>query len=201
MASFKVTATDQHKKTDSKVFTIRVKRSLGMAKESPASSCMAIKTLKTGVYWLKNSKNEVFQTFCDNDNTDGGWSYAASFSASGSRSEWNYYSSHWVNENSQLRESLLSPYSNDKNNVKTKAFNGVEFNEVLITDAAGKNYIVVNELNKGNDKTFKSLTSIFQGCYKENNRQDLCHLYGNRKAQNGGGQWNSPHWAFNNIEW
>lgn len=67
-----------------------------MAKESPATSCMALKTLKSGTYWLKNAKGAVFQTYCDNDNTEGGWSYAATFTSNGPRSEWNFYSDQWV---------------------------------------------------------------------------------------------------------
>ena len=213
-----------------------------MAKESPATSCMALKTLKSGTYWLKNAKGAVFQTYCDNDNTEGGWSYAASFTSNGPRSEWNFYSDQWVrgvtstlvfevesylflfsffladgrviricirrhlssskvNGGSTLRASLVSPYTNNKNNVKTQAFNGIKFNEMLVTSSDGEKFIVVEKLNKGNNKVFDNLAQIFQGCYKERGRDEMCHLFGNRKASNGGGMWNYPHWAFNNIEW
>jgi len=68
----------------------------------------------------------VFQTYCDNDNSDGGWSYASTFSSNSPRSEWQYYSDHWTNKGSTLRTKLLAPFDNDKSNVKTHAFNGTQ---------------------------------------------------------------------------
>lgn len=72
---------------------------------------------------------------------------------------------------------------------------------MLVTSSDGEKFIVVEKLNKGNNKVFDNLAQIFQGCYKERGRDEMCHLFGNRKASNGGGMWNYPHWAFNNIEW
>jgi len=173
---------------------------LGLTQATPAPSCMTMKDLKSGIYWLK-SADTVYQTYCDNDNNDGGWSYASTFTANqNARSDWNYYSNHWTNPGTTLRPKLLAPYSNDNSNVKTHAFNGVKFNEVRITNSDGSKYIVLNNLNKGSNKIFNNLIEIFKGCYRERNEKSMCWMWGSRKAGKGGGMWSYPQWSFNNVE-
>lgn len=174
----------------------------GLAEDTPAESCMDVLNaeLKSGIYWLKTTGGKVFQTYCDNDNNDGGWSYASTFTSKQSNAEWNFYSNHWIDTTTTLRSKLLAPFGNDQNNVKTHAFNGVKFNEVRITNSDNSKYIVLNNLNKGSNKVFGSLVDIFKGCYKEKGQRSMCHMWGNRKTGKGGGMWSSPQWAFNNVE-
>lgn len=104
--------------------------SAGMSEDTPAESCMDIKFMKSGIYWLKTTGGKVFQTYCDNDNNDGGWSYASTFTAHQSNSEWNFYSNHWIDPTTTLRSKLLAPFNNEQNNVKTHAFNGTQLNVI-----------------------------------------------------------------------
>lgn len=84
---------------------------------------------------------------------------------------------------------LQKPYGGREDNFKNRAFNELKFNQMMVTNFKGDKFHVMHKWRHGD--SWDSCTDLFNG---------KVYNWAERAMQQGGGMWNYPNWAINNVE-
>lgn len=168
----------------------------GGSAETPALSCAdALKadpTLKSGTLWIDpngGATTDSYQVACEQTIDNGGWTSVASFASAGPDS-WSFYSANWTND-ATFGDNDFALTGGAAIDRKFKSWGTVGFSSVLFVSQDGTKYHVMHNF-KGSNLTFASAKALFASGGN--------WLWANKKVSAGGGMWDYPNWAFNNVE-
>ncbi len=107
-----------------------------------------------GVYWIDPDGAGAFEAYCDMTTSSGGWTLLGVFTNADGAANWDAYSANWVT--ATAFGDAASPSTNA--DAKSDAFNVLDIDEVLITDASGTVWVQSATSCVGGD----TLLTVFQ---------------------------------------
>jgi hypothetical protein len=169
---------------------------IGSSQDMPALSCAdALKadpTLASGTVWIDPNgppTADAFQVACEQSVDGGGWTGVASFASAGPDA-WSYYNGNWSND-STFADNDFKLIGGSAIDRKFKSWGTVPFKEALFVSQDGSKFHVMTNF-KDQNLSFTSAKAAFAAGGN--------WLWANKKASAGGGMWDYPNWAFNNVE-